>query len=420
MNTNESRRRFLGSTAASVGAVAALSSTLASPADGAANLQGAADAAQHREGQRATATPPLSVSSANGVAAVAKAVEVMRAGGDTLDAVVAGVNIVELDPKDNSVGYGGLPNERGEVELDASVMHGPTRRAGAVAALRGMRTPSKVAQAVMERTDHILIAGQGARDFATAHGFEDVNLLTAESRVAWMRWKEEASKMDKWGPSPYMPAPASPAGQRRITQEQERRQASFRLAEEYAAGDAKQRDEVLRWADEVTRRPPTGTINCLALDKSFDISGVTTTSGLAWKIPGRVGDSPLIGCGLYVDNDTGAAGSTGRGEEVIYINGARTVVEYIKRGMSPEQACLEALKLIAARYGNDQEKLKDIDVNFYALNKRGEYAGAAIWSHTVSSHARSTAGTRRRRHFAVGDERGGRLVESAYLFERPA
>ena len=139
---------------------------------------------------------------------------------------------------------------------------------------------------------------------------------------------------------------------------------------------------------------------------------MTTTSGLAWKIPGRVGDSPLIGCGLYVDNEVGAAGSTGRGEEVIYINGARTVVEYMKRGMSPEQACLDALKLIAARYGNDQAKLKDLGVNFYALNKRGEYACASMWSHSLSGK-----GERHPNHFAVDDGTGGRLVESAYLFE---
>ncbi|MBX5479309.1 MAG: N(4)-(beta-N-acetylglucosaminyl)-L-asparaginase [Pyrinomonas methylaliphatogenes] len=363
-----------------------------------------------QEGTR-RAAPPISIASANGLAAVAKAVEVMKRGGDTLDAVIEGVNIVELDPKDNSVGYGGLPNERGEVELDASVMHGPTRRAGAVAALRGVRTPSKVARVVMERTDHILLVGQGARDFATAHGFENVDLLTPESRLAWIRWKETLSDRDDWGPSPHTPAPASPAGQRRL--EEERKRESDILAEQIAGGDEERLRELIAWADEVARRPPTGTINCLALDSAGDISGVTTTSGLAWKLPGRVGDSPLIGCGLYVDNDVGAAGSTGRGEEVIYINGARTVVEYMKRGMSPEQACLEALKLIAARYGNDLEKLRDIDVNFYALNKRGEYAGAALWSHTVNSR-----GQKRRRQFAFADSSGARLIDSAYLFER--
>ncbi|MGH9941480.1 MAG: N(4)-(beta-N-acetylglucosaminyl)-L-asparaginase [Pyrinomonadaceae bacterium] len=404
MSRKESRRNFLGSAAAGM-SLAALGSITRAEVSAREGQQNAPASAARR------ATPPIAVASGNGVAAVSKAVEMMRGGSDTLDSVIAGVNIVELDPKDNSVGYGGLPNERCDVELDASVMHGPTRRAGAVASLRGVREPSKVAKAVLERTDHILIVGQGAREFATAHGFEDVSLLTDESRIAWMRWKETLSPNDKWGPSPFKPAPASPAGQKKLAAEGLR--PSYQLAEAYAGGDPQRRDELLAWADEVARRPPTGTINCLALDGASDISGVTTTSGLAWKIPGRVGDSPLIGCGLYVDNDTGAAGSTGRGEEVIYINGGRTVVEYMRRGTSPEQACLEALKLIAARYGNDLEKLKDIDVNFYALNKRGDFAGAAIWSHTVSSR-----GEKRRRQFAFADAQGGRLLESAYLFER--
>lgn len=405
--TNKSRRKFLSNaTTAGMGAVA-LGANLRMSASALELQQSSASSSTHH------AKPPISISSANGVAAVTKAVQVMRGGGDTLDAVIAGVNIVELDPKDNSVGYAGLPNERGDVELDASVMHGPTRRAGAVAALRGVKTPSKVARMVMERTDHILIVGGGAREFATAHGFENVDLLTDESRIAWLRWKETMSKDDKWGPSQYTPAPASPAGQRKLAQERERE--SYLLAENYAGGDMRRREELLAWADEVARKPPTGTINCLALDTNFDISGVTTTSGLAWKIPGRVGDSPLIGCGLYVDNEVGAAGSTGRGEEVIYINGARTIVEYMKRGMSPEQACLDALKLVAARYGNDLEKLKDIDVNFYALNKRGEYAGAAIWSHTVNSR-----GVKHRHQFAADEGAGGRLLDSAYLFERGA
>jgi N4-(beta-N-acetylglucosaminyl)-L-asparaginase len=401
MKQDKSRRKFLGDAAKGLGAAA-----IGAQFPAGVFAQGAG-------GANRSAKPPLSIASGNGVAAVTKAVQEMRAGADTLDAVIAGVNIVELDPKDNSVGYGGLPNERGDVELDSSVMHGPTRRAGAVASLRGVRTPSKVAKVVLERTDHILIVGQGAREFATAHGFENVDLLTEESRIAWLRWKETLSDKDKWGPSPYTPAPASPAGQRKISQEKMR--PSFLLADAYAGGNFRLREELLAWADEVARRPPTGTINCLALDTAFDISGVTTTSGLAWKIPGRVGDSPLIGCGLYVDNEVGAAGSTGRGEEVIYINGARTVVEYMKNGKSPEQACLDALKLIAARYGNDQEKLKDIDVNFYALNKRGDYAGAAIWSHGVTSR-----GERRRRQFAADDGAGGRLLDSAYLYERRA
>ena len=202
---DESRRRFLGSAAFGMGA-AALASGLTTEVS--AQTTGGNAGAQRR------ATPPLSVSSANGVAAVTRAVEELRRGADTLDAVIAGVNIVELDPKDNSVGYGGLPNEHGDVELDASVMHGPTRRAGAVASLRGVREPSKVARAVLEHTDHILMVGQGAREFATQMGFENVNLLTEESRIAWLRWKESLSNEDDWGPQLLVPTPASPAGQR--------------------------------------------------------------------------------------------------------------------------------------------------------------------------------------------------------------
>ncbi len=398
MSKTQNRRKFLQQTA--LGLSAAAVSTYA-PAAVNANTP------QHK------AVPPLSVASANGVAAVTKAVAEMKRGADTLDAVIAGVNIVELDPNDDSVGYAGLPNERGDVELDASVMHGPTRRAGAVASLRGVREPSKVAKTVMERTDHILIVGAGARDFATAHGFENVDLLSDATRVKWLYWKETHSERDKWGPSPYTPAPASPAGARKIAQERQRSAASYALAQQIAQGDPQILEALLARAEEVTRKPPTGTINCLALDTNFDISGCTTTSGLAWKIPGRVGDSPLIGCGLYVDNDTGAAGSTGRGEENIYINGGRTIVEYMRQGKAPEQACLDALKLVAARYGNDPAKLAEIDVNFYALNKKGEYAGAALWSHTVNSK-----GVKSRRKFAVDEGNGGKLVESAYLLER--
>src|SRR5205085_444530 len=260
MDTNESRRKFLGHAAAGVGALA-LGSQLG--ADALAHETGQT----HNSSSAMRAAPPLAISSANGVAAVTRAIAVLRRGGDTLDAVIEGVNIVELDPKDNSVGYGGLPNERGDVELDASVMHGPTRRAGAVAALRGCKTPSKVARMVMEQTDHILIVGQGAREFASAMGFENEELLTPESRVAWLRWKETLSNEDKWGPSPYTPTPASPAGARRL--EEERQRPSFISADMLTGGDPERRDSLLAWADEVAHKPPTGTINCLALDKNF-------------------------------------------------------------------------------------------------------------------------------------------------------
>ncbi len=334
-------------------------------------------------------TRPLVVSSANGIRAVTKAMEMLKAGADTLDAVIAGVNINEDDPEDNSVGYGGLPNERGEVELDASVMHGPTRRAGAVASLQHIKNPSKVAKVVMERTDHLLLVGRGALEFAMAHGFKNEDLLTEKSRVAWLTWKETLSDKDAWGPGLAAPDQPSRTGG---------------TASEF---EGKFPPEVLAWAREVALTPPTGTINCIAVDPRGDISGVTTTSGLAWKIPGRVGDSPLIGCGLFVDNEVGAAGSTGRGEECIKVNGAHTVVETMRRGASPTEACLEALRRVAATYRNDRRKLEKFQINFYALNKKGEHGGAALWD---------TMG-RRRSQYAVHDGSSARLVESAYLMK---
>ncbi len=339
---------------------------------------------------------PVVVSSANenrgaggdvfrgGLACVTRAMEILKAGGDTLDAAIAGVNIVEDDPRDNSVGYGGLPNEEGDVELDSSVMHGPSRRAGAVASLRNIKNPSKVAQLVLQRTDHILLVGEGALRFALKHGFRKEDLLTEESRKIWLKWREEMGPNDAWGPSPAHPKPNPRSSVSRAD-----------LSPEGIAFN--------EWAAEIIRNRPTGTINCLAVNATGDVSGVTTTSGLAWKIPGRVGDSPLIGCGLYVDNEVGAAGSTGRGEECIYINGSHTVVENMRRGMPPTAAALDAVKRIAARYNSNIEELRKFNISFYAVSKEGEYGGAVLWK-----------GGR----FAVHDGREAKIVESAYLMER--
>ena len=337
---------------------------------------------------------PVVISSANnhmgadgnplrgGFNCVSKAMEILKAGGDTLDAVIAGVNLVEDDPNDDSVGYGGLPNEECEVELDSCVMHGPSRRAGAVANLHNIKNPSKVAKVVLERTDHILIVGEGALKFALKQGFKQQDLLTESSRKLWLKWKEELNDKDNWGPSWHKTARAKQISQ------------------------GNQTPQEIAWnnyAEERLRNRPTGTINCLAVDANGDISGVTTTSGLAWKIPGRVGDSPLIGCGLYVDNEVGAAGSTGRGEECIYINGAHTIVEMMRQGKTPTEAAMEAVKRVAARYGNNLEELSSISLNFYAINKKGEYGGACLWKGG---------------NFAVHDGTGAKLVESAYLYDR--
>jgi N4-(beta-N-acetylglucosaminyl)-L-asparaginase len=328
------------------------------------------------------------ISSGNGGPACAKAMEMMKAGADTLDAVVAGVNINEEDPEDHSVGYGGLPNEEGVVELDASVMHGPSRRAGSVASIRGVKTPSKVAKLVMEQTDHIMLVGEGALKFAKTVGFREESLLTDKSRLAWLVWKQslrDPSGHNNWTADLDAPAaPGKPSAQLR------------RLFPEAS-------DETLAWAWRMVTHPPTGTINCLALNARGEMSGVTTTSGLAWKIAGRVGDSPIIGAGLYVDQDVGAAGSTGRGEENIRVAGGHTIVENMRHGMPPKEACLDALKRVARNFNNDRAKLLQFDLNFYALRRDGQYAGMSLWKGGK---------------FAVNDGGESRLEPFDYLMER--
>lgn len=336
-------------------------------------------------------TRPLVISSSNGLRANEKAMQMIRAGADTLDAVIAGVNIVEEDPRDMSVGYGGLPNEEGDVELDASVMHGPSKRAGAVASLRHIKNPSKVAKLVLERTDHVLLVGEGALRFALAHGLKKEDLLTEEARVVWLRWKETHSDRDSWGPGLDSPD-AQTTG--------------------LILNSDMNREELLALADRIIANPPTGTINCLAINERGDISGTTTTSGLAFKIPGRVGDSPLIGCGLFVDNEVGAAGSTGRGEECIKINGAHTVVEMMRKGMSPTEACMEAVKRVAANYNNDKKKLRQVGINFYALNKQGEHGAATLWGPSIGEDGR-----RRRIQYAVHDGHKNERIGMPHLFE---
>ena len=345
-----------------------------------ATLAGAAALVGERMGalgklnaQTLSPVKPVVISSANGLVATAKAMEMIQNGSDALDAVIAGVNIVEDDPNDNSVGFGGLPNEDGVVELDSSVMHGRTARGGAVASIRNIKNPSKVARLVMERTDHVLIVGEGALRFAKAHGFKEENLLTDESRQAWLKWKEDVSSEDDWLPPHNL--------------------------------ESKDVGEGIKSAIRNT-----GTINCDALDLKGNISGVTTTSGLSWKIPGRVGDSPILGAGLYVDNEVGAAGSTGRGEANLLACSSVMIVEYMRQGKSPQEACLMACKRIV-----EQTKMKRLldesgrpkfGVNFYAINKKGEYGGASIWS-----------GAR----FAVNTgEKKSRIEECAYLYKREA
>lgn len=332
-------------------------------------------------GRRAQGTRPLVISSANGAEACKKAMEMLQAGEDTLDAVIAGVNLVEEDPNDMSVGYGGLPNEDGVVQLDSSVMHGPTRNGGAVAAIEGIKTPSKVAKLVMERTDHVLIVGPGAQAFARAHGFEVENLLTDRARERWLQWKENMSDRDDW-------LPARGAGR------------GGRGGSADGTADREATDEF----DRFFRYH--GTINCNCVNAAGDISGVTTTSGLSWKISGRVGDSPILGAGLYVDNDVGAAGSTGRGEANLLDCCAFLAVELMRSGTHPEDACLEVMRRVASKTVDprllDEQGRPNFSLNFYALNKHGEYGGANF----------------RPARFMVNDGGESRIEDSAYLWER--
>lgn len=260
--------------------------------------------------------------------------KILSKGGNVMDAVEKAANTVELDPQDDSVGYGGLPNEEGVVQLDSCCMYGPTHNCGAVACLEGIKTPSSVARLVMERTDHMLIVGTGAQRFAKAHGFKVQDLLTQKARIEWLKWKENLSKDDDWFPP---------------------------------------KDGVYR--DRQGRKY--GTINVLAVDKGGNLGGVTTTSGLSYKIPGRVGDSPIIGAGLYVDNEVGAAGATGRGEEVIRSCGSFYVVSLMRAGKNPTQACLDACRRIAEINKRAGTKITFSD-KFIAVNKQGEVGCAAI------------------------------------------
>ena len=364
-------------------------------------ISGTALAAAASLGETACAARSKNVviSSANGLKATARAMELLAKGRDTLEAVVAGVNLNEEDPDDNTVGYGGLPNEDGVVELDACVMHGPTRRCGSVASLRNIKTPSKVARLVMEQTDHIMLAGEGALRFAKASGFEEADLLTEKSRLAWLVWKQslrDKSNHNNWGVGLDAPPGA------KIDQPGYSPSALLKEMFPHAG------EETLAWAMQVAAHPPTGTINCLAVNGKGEMSGVTTTSGLAWKIPGRVGDSPIIGAGLYVDQDVGGAGSTGRGEENIRIAGAHTIVENMRRGMTPKDAVMDALQRVARNFDHDRQRLDKIGINFYALRNDGTYAGGTLWKGTAAPVS-----------FAVNDGSGAsRLEPCVWLLER--
>jgi N4-(beta-N-acetylglucosaminyl)-L-asparaginase len=374
MNAQITRRKFVAT--AGIGALAGPS------------LAGLAESRAAEQAPQAIArgaVKPVVISSANGnrskdaegLTCVARAFKMITAGADVLDAVVAGVNIVELDPEDTSVGYGGLPNADGVVQLDSSVMHGPLKRAGAVGCLEGVRTPSLVAKAVMQQTDHVLLVGKGAQNFARSVGFKiERDLNTEKSRRLWLEWKRRTD------PDHYLdPKKRAEAGSR--------------------AGFAMMAEGLIEPGHYY------GTINCDGINAKGEVCGVTTTSGLAFKIPGRVGDSPIIGAGLYVDGDIGAAGSTGRGESNLLSLGSLLVVEAMRKGMAPKDAGMEALKRVAAmtvekRLLNDRGH-PNFQLNYYMLNVKGEYAGVSFYAS----------------RYAVCTEAGPQHLDAEPLFSGP-
>src|SRR6266571_6827891 len=371
MKKRITRRRFVA--AAGIG-------TLASP--------GLLALAQAPQIQTKPSSKPVVVAAANGnkskdadgLTCVARAFKMITEGADVLDAVVAGVNIVELDPEDTSVGYGGLPNADGVVQLDSCLMHGPLKRAGGVACLEGVRTPSLVAKKVMEETDHHLLVGKDAQRFARNMGFKiEDDLNTDKSRKLWLEWKRRSDKDHYLNPK-------------------ERAEAGRRATREMLAEGLLDPHHLY------------GTINCNEVNARGQIAGVTTTSGLAWKIPGRVGDSPILGAGLYVDGDVGAAGSTGRGEANLFSLCSFLIVELMRNGKSPKDAGMAALKRVVA---NTVEKRllnapgkPNFNISYYILNAKGESAGVSMYSMSGKQPTR----------FAQCSDDGPRTLQTEAMF----
>jgi len=315
----------------------------------------------------------------NGFSYIDAGYEKLVQGVDTLDAAIAVISGPENDPNDDSVGLGGLPNEECVVELDSCCMHGPTRRAGSVGAVHDIKNVGSLAKTVMEHTGHVMLVGEGATRFGHLMGFPKENLLTENSRRTWQLWKEANSNQDWWGPGMADPSWKPPAALQAesMADQPPHIQRLYAMAENIGIPPERRMDAIYK-----VLYPPTGTINCSALNTKGEMSSITTTSGLAWKIPGRCGDSPIIGAGCYCDQDIGAAGATGNGEENIKVAGAHTIVENMRKGMSPEEAGMDTLKRIARNYNNDMAKVKFVSMVYYSLRKDGAYAGVSMWSGT--------------------------------------
>jgi len=372
---------------------------------------------------------PVIVTRVTGDQSIQEAYQMLLDGQDTLDCVHHVCIGRENDPKDHSVGLGGLPNEEGVVELDSCCMHGPSRSAGSVGGVRNIKNVCLVARKVFEHTGHVMLVAEGAERFAVDLGFPRENLLTDDARKIWMLWKENNSQMDWWGPSmtqpgwkdPYADKPApkptmdlhglsslNPGPIPRhptpnwIPTIRVRTQKLVQMAADLGIPP-----EDRLFAAEQVLWPTTGTIHVSVVNPKGEISGATTTSGLAWKLPGRLGDSPILGAGSYTDQDVGSAGATGSGEENIKVAGAHTIVELMRQGRTPQEAGLETLRRIVRNYNGDMTKVRLLDMEYYIVRKDGAYAGCSLWS---------TSPTGKPRVIAVHDG-AYRVEKCAYLFE---
>jgi N4-(beta-N-acetylglucosaminyl)-L-asparaginase len=390
----KTRREFLGGTALATAALAVKP----------LSAQQSLTAAKNAVADLKPPAKPVIVTRVTGDDTIQRAWEMLSQGADTLTAIHHICLGRENDPNDHTVGLGGLPNEDGVVELDSCCMHGPSRMAGSVGGVRNIKNVCLAARAVMEHTGHVMLAGEGAERFAVDMGYPRENLLTEEARKIWILWKETNSTKDWWGTGPGNPnwrppeatAPTAKSPHARLRNElpripgPEHAQLLERSARSvYEAAADLGIPPAKRWkavADILF--PPTGTIHVSAVNGKGEMSGATTTSGLAWKIPGRLGDSPIIGAGCYTDQDVGSAGATGSGEENIRVAGAHTIVELMRQGLTPKEAGLETLRRIVRNFDGDRARLRYVEMQYYIVRRDGAYAGVSLWDRSTSGGPR--------------------------------
>jgi N4-(beta-N-acetylglucosaminyl)-L-asparaginase len=344
------------------------------------------------------------IASHNGLAAARRAYELLVGGTSPLDACVEGVTLVEDDPEEITVGYGGLPNEDGVVELDAAVMDGATGRGAGVAALRGIRHPTKVARLLLQKTTRVLLVGEGAVRFARANGFVEEDLLTDKARRMWLHWRRTRDRQRDWLP---------PTPQEADLDVQAWFEKYFYRPSGGAPGHGPEGSAPCAAEGSSTRAAPgpgdpsCGTVHVAAISSAGDVACATSTSGHAFKLAGRVGDSPILGAGLYADNGVGSCGSIGHGETNLENLSSFLAVERMRGGHSPLEAGMEVLRRVAARaapHQRDSAGRAAFNLQLFLLDRDGGHAGVAMWGP---------------KQLAVCDQNGPRLEDCAALYDAP-